>query len=53
MKEFYQDGKPSGFAYSAKLDADTAGGDGWYWYEVFTDGQKGASALAKSTATVP
>jgi hypothetical protein len=37
VKELYQDGKPAGFAYAAKVDPDSAAGDGWYWYEVFTD----------------
>ena len=46
VKEFYQDGKPSGFAYSAKLDADSAGGDGWYWYEVFTDAPASTAPFA-------
>ncbi len=28
------DGKPAGWAVSVKTDADSAGGKGWYWYEI-------------------
>ena len=35
VKELYNDsGALSGWAVSVKTDADSAGGKGWYWYEI-------------------
>lgn len=37
VKELYGDGTAvTGWAVSVKLTGDSADGDGWYWYEVFT-----------------
>ena len=35
MKELYDGigGSIIGYAVAVKVDADSAGGDGWYWYE--------------------
>lgn len=36
IKELYGDGgSVIGWAVEVKLQADSAGGDGWYWYELF------------------
>lgn len=38
IKELYGDGGTVlGWAVEVKLQADSAGGDGWYWYERFQD----------------
>lgn len=38
VKELYGDGgQVLGWSVSVKLDADSAGGDNWYWYEKFND----------------
>lgn len=38
IKELYGDGgSVIGWAVEVKLQADSAGGDGWYWYEIFQD----------------
>jgi hypothetical protein len=38
IKELYGDGATViGWAVEVKLQADSAGGDGWYWYERFQD----------------
>lgn len=34
IKELYDGGTLTGWAVAVKTDADSAGGDGWYWYEV-------------------
>ncbi len=43
VKELYEDGHPNGYAVAIKLEADSAGGDGWYWFEnlggtIYADG---------------
>jgi hypothetical protein len=36
VKELYEAGKHSGWAVSVKVADDSAAGNGWYWYEVFS-----------------
>jgi hypothetical protein len=43
VKEFVDNGTVSGWAAMIKTQDDSAGGDGWYWYEVF-DASPGATA---------
>lgn len=43
VKEFFTNGAVSGWAAMVKTQEDSAGGDGWYWYEVF-DADPGATA---------
>jgi len=43
VKELYEAGKHSGWAVSVKVADDSAKGNGWYWYEVFS-----TSASAKA-----
>lgn len=44
VKELYTNGALGGWAVEVKVQADSAGGAGWYWYEVFsaTDGSSPA-----------
>lgn len=35
IKELYDGDAPNGWAVSVKIEDDSAGGAGWYWYEVF------------------
>jgi hypothetical protein len=35
IKELYEGDAPNGWAVSVKIEEDSAGGAGWYWYEVF------------------
>lgn len=35
--EEFRDGKPAGWAVMLKAQAESAQGDGWYWYEVLSD----------------
>lgn len=44
VKELFGDGDTvTGWAVSVKLAADSADGDGWYWYEVFTTDPSGVA----------
>ncbi|MEZ4302722.1 MAG: hypothetical protein R3B70_47805 [Polyangiaceae bacterium] len=46
VKELYSGGTLTGWAASVKTDTDSAGGQGWYWYEIFstTDGSNTVAA---------
>lgn len=47
VKEFYNDaGEPTGWAVTVKTQAESATGQGWYWYEVtsVTDGSSPVAA---------
>ena len=37
VKEQYKDGESFGWAVMVKSQDDSAGGDGWFWYEVLSD----------------
>ena len=45
VKELYQNGAVYGYAVSVKLDEDSAGGEGWYWYESFNTDPDGPAAF--------
>lgn len=36
VKELYSGGSLTGWAAEIKTDADSAGGQGWYWYEIYS-----------------
>lgn len=36
IKELYDGDTLNGWAVSVKIEDDSAGGEGWYWYEVFS-----------------
>lgn len=44
VKELYDGGNLRGWAVSVKIAEDSAGGDGWYWYEVFEPSPDAAPA---------
>jgi hypothetical protein len=48
VKELYDGDDLSGWAVSVKIAEDSAGGDGWYWFEVF-DTAPGASPAVDGT----
>ena len=35
IKELFDGDEPNGWVVSVKIEDDSAGGEGWYWYEVF------------------
>ena len=37
VKELYENDALIGWAYYVKIQADSANGDGWYWYEITND----------------
>jgi hypothetical protein len=55
VKELYAgDGTTlTGWAVEVKIQSDSAGGDGWYWYEVFstTDGSRPISGAGNPICT--
>jgi len=55
VKEFYAADRTTltGWAVEVKVQADSAGGDGWYWYEVFStsDGERPIEGLGNPVCT--
>ncbi len=51
VKELFNAGGTRlGWAVEVKIQADSAGGDGWYWYEIF-DGNEFADGTGKGICT--
>jgi hypothetical protein len=53
VKEFLSNGQVSGWAAYVKTQDESAGGDGFFWYEVFdsTPGARGSAAQGNPTCT--